>query len=238
MVDSSFRRKKLRILGLTIAFGLAVVGCCSGYWSYVMSGTATPLRWWSNWLQDVGTEMLGAAVTILLVELVIYQKRDEASRVDQERMRRQDYFTQQLKQAHHPNRRQKILNRMRQQNLFENAWLYGINLQNMDLCQGNFSGADLFEADLRNSNLAEANLTDAILRKACIQGCSLRGAVLQGTDLTEANLAQADLYEATLEDVDLSQTIFDEKTRLPDGTYWESEYDLTLITPNLEPKAL
>ena len=41
--------------------------------------------------------MLGAAVTILLVELVIYQKRDEASRLDAERMRRRDHFVTQLR---------------------------------------------------------------------------------------------------------------------------------------------
>ena len=226
MTEQALYRKRLRTLGLRIALGLAVIGCLAGYWSFVMSGTLTPLRWWGNWLQDVGTEMLGAAVTILLVELVIYQKRDEASRVDRERMRRRDHFTDQLKNTTNLTKRQKILDRMGQQNLLENSWLYEINLRHVDLANANFNGADLFETDLSNVNLTRANFSDAILRRTCFKESNLQGAVFADADLTEANFKGADLYEATLTNVELSQTLFDEKTRLPDGTYWRSDLNL------------
>jgi hypothetical protein len=110
-MKQSASQKSLRKLGLRIALGLTFIGSLSGYWSFAMSGTTSAVQWWVAWLQDVGTEMLGAAVTILLVELVIYQKRDEASRLDQERMRRRDHFVDRLKQARSVEKRQKILNR-------------------------------------------------------------------------------------------------------------------------------
>jgi len=229
LTEQSIQRQRLRILGIAIAAGLAIVGALSGYWSYAMSGTATPLRWWGNWLQDVGTEMLGSAVTILLVELVIYQQRDETSRLDQERMRRRDQFIEQLKTMRSPLRRQKVIDRMRQQNLFENALLYEMQLQNADLQQSDFSGADLCEANLAKSNLSKADFSEAILRRANLQGCNLQGAIFDGTDLTAADLKQADLYEAVLKNVDLSQAMFDEQTRLPDGRYWQPELDLDAI---------
>lgn len=219
-------RNSLRALGLRIAFSLAIAGGLSGYWSFVISGTTSSLRWWGNWLQDVGTEMLGAAVTILLVELVIYQKRDEASRLDKERMRRRDHFSDQLKRTRSSTKRQRILDRMRQQNLLEQAWLYEVDLQNADLHKGDFTGADLFEANLAKTNLAGANFTDAILRRTCLEDSNLQNAIFVGTDLTDVNLKGADLYQATLEDVDLSQALFSEKTRLPDGTYWYHGFDV------------
>jgi hypothetical protein len=230
LIEQSLYRKRLRALGLRIALGLAVIGCLSGYWSFVMSGTLTPLRWWGNWLQDVGTEMLGAAVTILLVELVIYQKRDEVSRVDRERMRRRDHFTDQLKKTISLTKRQKILDRLHQQNLLENSWLYELNLRQTDLANANFNGADLFETDLSNANLTNADFSEAILQRTCFKESNLQGAIFVGADLTEANFKGADLYEARLTDVELNQTLFDEKTRLPDGTYWQPDLDLEVVT--------
>jgi hypothetical protein len=109
MTKQSSIEQNLRLLGLRIALGLAAVGALSGCCSFFISSSDSPVQWWVDWLQDVGTEMLGASVTILLVELVIYKKRDEASRLDQERMRRRNHFAGQLKQAQHGDRRQKIL---------------------------------------------------------------------------------------------------------------------------------
>ncbi len=222
-------RTSLQSLGLRIALGLAIAGGILGYWSFTVSGTASSLQWWGNWLQDIGTEMLGAAVTILLVELVIYQKRDEASRIDEALARRREHLTNQLKRARTLDRRQKILNRMARQDLLADAWLYGLNLQQICLDEYDLTNTDLYEASLANASLNQANLTDATLRRANLSHANLSAANLSGVDLVEANLDGADLLGAILEDADLNQTRFSCKTRLPDGSYWSPETDLDAL---------
>lgn len=218
--------KNLRSLGLRIAFGLAFVGCLSGSWSFLISGRDSPLQWWVSWLQDVATEMLGAAVTILLVELVIYQKRDEASRLDQERMRRRDQLAEQLRQARNLERRQKILSRMKQQDLLAGAWLFEIDLQKADLQNCNFQEADLFEANLTGAVLKAADFTDTNLRRAKLRYADLAAANLEGANLSEADLRAANLFGALLQDADLSHARFDQTTRLPDGELWTVDINL------------
>ncbi|MEO1297364.1 MAG: pentapeptide repeat-containing protein [Cyanobacteria bacterium J06636_16] len=219
--------QNLRSLGLRIALSLAIVGTLSGCWSFFISSSDSPLQWWVDWLQDVGTEMLGAAVTILLVELVIYQKRDEASRLDQERMRRRNHFAMQLKQARPTDRRQKILDRMKQQNLLAGAWLYEVDLRTADLQDCNLTETDFFEANLAAALLKKANLADANLRRANLQDADLTAADLSGADFFEANLRGADLSEAVLQDANLSSARFSKETRMPNGELWQPSIDLS-----------
>jgi hypothetical protein len=230
-------RHNLRVLGLRIALSLAIVGGLSGYWSFAMSGTSSVLRWWGNWFQDVGTEMLGAAVTILLVELVIYQKRDEASRFDQTRRRRREHLTDQLKRARTLEKRQKLLDRMRQQDLLAEAWMYDIDLHDVVLDECNLAEADLYETNLVKASLQDTNLQNAMLRRANLSQAVLISANLEGADLVEANLEGADLYQANLKEADLDQAKFSVKTRLPDGTYWMPDMDLDVFVEHLEQAA-
>ena len=230
-------RNRLRSLGLRIALGLAIVGAISGYWSFTVSGTTSSLRWWGNWLQDVGTEMLGAAVTILLVELVIYQKRDEASRLDQARARRREHLTDQLKRAQTQEKRQKILDRMAQQDLLAEAWLYGLNLSQVRLDEWDLAAADLYEVNLAKASLQQANLADATLRRSNLSHANLSAADLSGADLVEANLDGADLLETNLKDADLDQARFSRNTRLPDGSYWSPTSDVNVFTQDVESAA-
>lgn len=226
-------RKNLRALGLRIAFGLAVAGGVSGYWSFTMSGTSSSLQWWVGWLQDVGTEMLGAAVTILLVELVIYQKRDEASRIDRNRMRRREHFVDQLKSAQKQDKRQKILDYMKKQNLLSGAWLYEINLQGSSLQGCNLRETDLFEANLKAADLRSADLTDAILRKTNLRQANLSQANLQGSDLSEADLREANLSKASLLNANVDNAQLNAETRLPDGTLWQPGVTLEKFTQDM-----
>lgn len=222
--------QNLRTLGLRIAFGLIVVAFLSGYWSFSISGTSNAMQWWIGWLQDVGTEMLGAAVTILLVELVIYQKRDEVERLDRERMRRRDQFADRLKITVRPGIRQKILTRMKQQNLLAGAWLYEVNLQGANLQGADMQETDFFEAQLQDVNFSQVNLVNATLRRANLQGANLEDANLQGADLQEANLQGANLQSADLQDAELGHARFNTDTILPDGSPWTPEVNLERFT--------
>jgi hypothetical protein len=228
--------RNLRKLGLSIALGLAIAAFISGYWSFSMSDTANPMRWWVGWLQDVGTEMLGAAVTILLVELVIYQKRDEADRLDRERMRRRDQFADRLKFTTRLEMRQKIIDRMKQQNLLARAWLYEVHLEGVDLSQAEMPEADLFEAQLFTANLSHANLQNAVLRRANLQAADLQDANLRETDLQDANLRGADLTGADLQDANLQGAKFNSQTILPDGSQWHPDQDLDCFVDPESPQ--
>ncbi|MEM6838248.1 MAG: pentapeptide repeat-containing protein [Cyanobacteria bacterium P01_C01_bin.120] len=220
----------LRMLGLSIALSLAILGGLSGYWSFSVSGTANSLQWWGNWLQDVGTEMLGAAVTILLVELVIYQKRDEVSRVDRARTRRQEHLIEQLRRTRKTDQRQKILDRMARQNLLSEAWLYSLDLSATALENCDLSESDLYESNLKDASLSKANLQGISLRRSNLSYANLQAANLAEADLVEANLVGADLYQANLVDADFNQARFDYKTRLPDGTFWIPDVDVGKFT--------
>lgn len=227
--------RNLRVLGLQVAFSLMAVAFISGYWSFAISGTSNAMQWWVGWLQDVGTEMLGSAVTILLVELLIYQKRDEADRLDRERMRRRDQFADRLKMTTRPGVRQKILDRMKQQNLLAGAWLYEVHLEGADLQEADLQEIDFFEAQLQNANFRDSNLDNAILRRANLQGANLTQATLRGADLQEANLQGVDLTNADLQEANLHRAHLDARTTLPDGTTWEPETDLSRFTDPENP---
>ncbi len=228
--------RNLRKLGLTIALGLAIAAFVSGYWSFSISGTGNAMLWWVGWLQDVGTEMLGAAVTILLVELVIYQKRDEVDRLDRERMRRRDQFADRLKLTTRPAIRQKILDQMRRQNLLPGAWLYEVHLEGADLSEADMQEVDLFEAHLSGANLSYTNLRNGVLRRASLKTANLQGADLEGVDLQEADLRSANLTEANLLQTELHRAKFDEQTILPDGSHWHPGIDLDRFVDAESPK--
>ncbi len=95
----------------------------------------------------------------------------------------------------------------------EGADLAAMNLQWVDLHNGNLQGADLQDVDfvganLEGANLKKANLARANLFAGCyidaeLQGANLKGANLRRADLREANLHDANLYEADLRGANL-----------------------------------
>lgn len=99
----------------------------------------------------------------------------------------------------------------------ERAALSWTNLEGGNLEHANLKGAVLYEANLTASDLEGAELQEATLMKSNLQRANLYGAKLQA-----ANLRDANLQGALLKSVE-----FDENTRLPDGTQWTPDTDLT-----------
>lgn len=119
------------------------------------------------------------------------------------------------------------------------AYLQGADLrlakfQNAELDEAHLQGANLKGASLEGVKLGRANLQAAKLWDAKLQGSDLVMAKLQGAELVNAKLQGADLYWANLESVDFGQwdwmAQFDVTTRLPDGTHWTPDADLTKFT--------
>jgi uncharacterized protein YjbI with pentapeptide repeats len=89
-------------------------------------------------------------------------------------------------------------------------------------------GANLVGADLRNTDLFATDLSGAQLNGAKLQSASLRAADCTRTDLRGAALNGSNLTDANLKDANISENfpLCDQKTVLPDGTYWSSNHDL------------
>ena len=94
----------------------------------------------------------------------------------------------------------------------------------------------LSDGTLRGTNLTLANLEGLSLIGADMQDVEFVSANLRGVDLSFANLSGADLLNARLEGALLNNTIFDERTILPDGEGWALEEDLSRFTDPKHPQ--
>jgi hypothetical protein len=170
---------------------------------------------------NFATEMVGAAVTYLLLRLFIGRReRREAEKADLiaqmgsierslaigavEELRRHGWLTD---------------------GSLRGADLSSANLQGADLSSPNLQGADLRLANLQGADLKGANLQGADLRLAKLQDAILADADLRGADLRWAKLQGASLYRANLQGA-----AFDEHTILPDGIAWTPDTDMARFT--------
>jgi uncharacterized protein YjbI with pentapeptide repeats len=195
-------------LVLLFLFILAVRGSTAAYAGHFFPTSWQP--WWDGFLQNSGTEMLGAFLTFILLEVIrgrrerkAQEKAEERRTEDlkalqrsvgkqlQEQMRRfvQAQEIARLWAAKTLEERQPILAGMKATGL-----LRGANLRNADL-----QGANLYKADLRGANLEGANLQEAGLEGANLQKAGLEGANLQGANLKKANLQGANLFSVSLQ---------------------------------------
>jgi len=193
---------RLRVVVLLI---LIVVGLVSSL------GTAWRTGDWEGLFLNLGTEMLGAVATYVLLELFIGgRERREAKKttlIAQMGSRVHDVAIAAVEE------------------LRRRGWLTNGSLQRIALIMANLRGANLFRANLQRANLSAANLQEAFLSWADLQGVSLEDAKLQEADLTMANLQGANLAGANLQNAK-----FDEYTTLPDGTKWTPDTETARFT--------
>jgi hypothetical protein len=165
---------------------------------------------------NFGTEMAGAVVTYLLLELVIGRmERREAEReaeMKEREARKADLIAQMGSTV-------KDVAVAAVEELQRYGWLTDGSLRGAYLRMANLEGANLFRADLQEADLVMANLQDANLgnanlqktglsganvQKAILNAANLREARLQRANVREANLSMANLYGASLEEANLS----------------------------------
>ena len=213
---------KLRIGVLLVLIAVGLVSSLGTVWR---SGD------WGGLLLNLGTEMLGAAATYVLLELFVGgRERHEARKADliaQLGSRVQDVAIAAAEE------------------LARHGWLYDGSLRGANLRMANLSEAHLSQADLRGCSLDQANLRGAYLGQADLRGADLLYAKLQGAHLSEANLrgaylGEADLRRAALDGANLQgaqmlnanlEGIFIRRgTILPDGTEWTPDTDMERFT--------
>lgn len=242
---------KLRVLILTV---LMVGAIAPLVW------TLNRTNDWDGFALNFSTELISVAVTFVLLDWIIGTRQEKQRREEAEEALKADLIERMGSdvnkiaiEAIDELRRRGWLNdnslngqAFRSANL-ENANLSNANFSNVNLHRAHLKGADLWatklddadlsgawlnearlwQASLRNANLWQVRLHDANLRQADLTGASLNDARLPNADLREANLTEADLQGANLKDAQ-----FNEKTRLPDGSYWTSETDMYQFTRN------
>ena len=207
-------------------------------------------EWWSGFLQNFSTEMMGAIATFGLFELVIEVRRreeDKQEAIEKEKvgliiqMRSTDNATVVM-----------AIDRLRANGWLEDGSLKNINLREANLSgvileKANLSGAnlreaslegarlwlvDMSEANLRETNmskawLSRANLSDSHLRFANLAEADLESVNLTGAFLNQAKLTGANLVNANLRHSNMYSVKCDESTTLPDGTGWTVDTDWT-----------
>lgn len=233
----------------TILAVLIAVAAGSSIVSALWSQDGASRDWWSDWLQNFGTEMLGAVVTFALIELVVGTRREREGVLRNPRSTNREVVQQAIHEA-------------RERGWLSDGSLTGADLYDATLPNAQLSGAYLARAVVQSANLSRADLTYAHMpsvegHRVDLSGARLLGANLEHAWLTEANLAGADLSmdgiflasaslrDAYLPGADLrganldgtnpagavlDDAVFSEATTLPDGQKWTPDSDLTRFT--------
>lgn len=182
--------------------GIAFVSSLLSAVVNTVNSVDTSPGWWVSWLQNFSTEMFGAFLTFVFIELIVGQreKRREEERAQKELKERliRELGSSVNEVAKHA-----------AEELRATYWLRDTSLHRADLKQADLQGADLSKADLQQADLEYARLqgTDlswANLEKAVLDGANLQGAKLHVTNLRGAflersHLQKTDLFDAKLQ---------------------------------------
>lgn len=150
-------------------------------------------------------EFIGIAFTVFLID-ALYRRREEERSVRELKERLISEFS--LNTNVFAKRAASIL--------WRKGWLQDGSVRGLNLEAANLEGAYLKEGDFTESDLHYANLAKANLRGAKMVCTNLRSANLASADLRGADLTQAKVY---------ANTVFDEQTIMPDGSYWTQDID-------------
>jgi uncharacterized protein YjbI with pentapeptide repeats len=234
-------RKRSGQFGCGILGILLLIAVGSTGWSLSRTGD------WDGLALNFGTELAGAIVTYLLIEIAIGTRRRKESLIAQLTSKSVDVAINAIEEI--------IRNGWHLDGSLKNIHLPGVNLpgvelnsvnfENSVLAQGNFQGARLFSAnmqwaiisqvdfsnaDLSFANLSNTNMTMSVLPGAKLLHASLIGAHMevtnwQGADLQNANLQGADLFGADLRGANLKDA------NLQDALLKDAKYDSQTTFP-------
>src|SRR5690606_1405062 len=181
---------------------LAAVGDAAQRWGWLAPVDAA-FRWLDGFAQNFSTEMIGAAITFILLEILLAGRREkEAEQREKERLILQmgSPFNEMAIEAV----RQLRVRGWLTDGSLQGAKLIRANLQEADLIDANLQGASLMGANLQGARLWDADLQEAVLSDANLQKARAHDANLQRADLTKANLRRATPECANLQGADLT----------------------------------
>jgi len=203
---------------LILAAGISLLGSLV---AHAYSGAVNWCAWMDGALQNLGTEMIGALVAFILVEVFLGTQREKKSQ-----QQNQLNAISRLRAGKSVEERQAIINEMIAANLLFGADLARIdlsdlklqwaNLSNVNLEKANLSGTDLWNATMSGAVLESCDLSNAKLDNVNLSNSNLKDANLQKSTLAGANLKTVDLRGASLREAELDRAEFNQETLLPD----------------------
>jgi uncharacterized protein YjbI with pentapeptide repeats len=153
---------------------LIAVAALSTGWSVYRTGD------WPGFALNFGTEMAGAIVTYVLLEVVIGTRQKKQLLISQLTSKSIDVAINAIEE------------------IVRNDWHRDGSLNNLRLFKVNLPGIEIDSASFENSDMREANLEDAVLRSANLRWAALQGANLIHTDLSFSDMSNAGLTNAVL----------------------------------------
>lgn len=213
---------------LLIAVVLALAGLVVAYF--------TSDQWWDGIGQNFSTEMIGAAITFVMIEILLAGRRErEAEKREKDRLILQmgSPFNESAVEAARQLRARGWLT----DGSLEEARCFGANLQGVSLTHANLQGADFMQANLQGAMLLSADLRDtqlgsANLRETLFLNSDLRGAWLLGADMRSALGLTCDQLRQV---GSLSRAILPDGTQLPDDT-WREAFEAWCETVELDER--
>ena len=183
-------------------------------------------------IDNLATEIIGAAVTFFIFELVL-ERRDQERDMLRALRQLKSKVNDTALSAFDELRETDFL----YDGSLKHAELTGANLKDANFWEANLEGVKLVGAHLEDADFWDANLEDADLSYAFLQGSSFWEANLKGSDLREANLHGVNLSDANLEGAtfegkhgnNIIRAILDETTTLPDGSKYDPNNGLAQL---------
>ena len=195
----SYERVNLFILAT-----LMVITAGSIFLSADSSPTGSSADWWSGLWQNFSSEMLGALLMFLLLNIWLRgrEKKDQ-------KIQNQKHYKSLLFHAKDYEEVQHILQEMQDSDALEDVHLPNVDLSKIGLYQADFTGANLRGAIFHKTNLVQSilnhvDLTDASMEDVALSYATLENARLCSAKLNRAALDHAILRGAHLESADLS----------------------------------
>lgn len=223
--------------------------------SHAFTGADGLPGWLEGLGQNFGTEMCGAAITFVMIEMLLATRRaKEAEEREKERLILQ--MGSPIREAAVEAARQLAARGWLQDGSLQGANLKDANLEGARLENANLQGAKLNSAILQRTKFRKARLMGAVLTFADLRGASLmlvnfekayapgvdlRGAVLSSAVLNLTNLESAKLQGARGFSTDqlkqaksLEDTTLPDGTRLPDNDTWREVFEAWCETAKID----
>ena len=183
-------------------------------------------NWLPEWLVGIAPELIGIAVTVLIIERLVERRNQEQRKqeiIEQIYSPVRDVAVEALRLT----RKNGWFDDINKEDFIEVHWeganlreasldgasMMGANLEGANLIDAsldstwlfgaNLKGADLWNASLTRAHLNAINLEGACLRAANLDEANLEGAILAKADLNRATFILTNLFEANLEGADL-----------------------------------
>lgn len=215
MLRKIFTVQNIITIGILIVFALMM-----SIVSVAFNTGGFTSTWASGFLQNFATELLGAALTFVFIDLIV------KLRVEKQRLIRE-------LRSNWPEVARRAAEEIYEEDYHTDGTLRNQQLTRAYLSEADFEDADLMGARLQRADMRRINLRYANLRNTQLIRADLKNADLQFANFANANLRGVRLEGALMQGAKLQGAEFSENTMLPDGTYWSEGTDISRFTdPN------